>query len=1327
MISIRDSRFFRFYIFLCLFPLTSAAQFNLGKLSYDDGLSHSTVLSLCRSSEGYLWIGTRDGLNRYDGVSIRQYRSDAADSTTLSTNNYIYAIRENPMDKTLWVGTQNGLNIYSPASDRFKRIVTEYPANSRSQHFAILSILFDGPMALIGTNNGIVTIKQSSDPSLADTYLRNHEIHAIFKNGKDYLLGSNKGLFVFRYPAEIIPIEIRTAKNPQIKSIKRVGKDKIWVASDNQGLIELDNNYAVQRHFRQRDGLSSDFVRTIEADGEGNVWVGTMNGIDILWKGHTKFQQLQFGPAAPFGLSDNSIKMIYRDNQQIMWIGTNFGGVNYYHPAVFNFTVDAADGLPHHLSGNLISALSNDSDGNIWVGTEREGLNVRKKGDENFVRIPLRSHTVKSIFADNQFVYVGTFDAGLAVINRKDVQDIIYLDTSSRNGWRLRQNYISSVAKDEDGNIWIGTGSNGVDIIRKGFSSIAHLDERTKLAISNNYIKYIHVGNHNQIWIATARGLNCLHMAGGEINAVDTLFRDDYINTVFEDSQHQVWVGTQEKGLIKYDPATGKREKIKLFPDFQAYHVLGITQGNTNEIFVVTNRGLVIYNDKNGHIAYKNMEDGIPTNQFLPNATLKLGDHILIGSYKGLIDLQMANRNIDSTTPQILVTRIQISGMTTDEARHLLGTANPNTISKLKLGYDQNAFTIHFASSNLIDPKKNRFAYRIAGLDTEWHITETPFVNYTNLPPGNYKLELKAINSNGITSDPAKILRITILPPFYLSVWAFIFYFVVAFAVVYFIYRYNLEKRQLKNKLFYEEKLYRNQQALLQSKVDFFTKISHEIRTPLTLIYAPIDKILRNGNLEKQIEGQLQIVRKNIQHLLNLMNEILTFSKLQSQKLRLQVHVLASQPYFDDIFGRFTSLAEEYDVDYILDNRFYGNFYADPQQLEKVILNLLSNAFKFRTKHVARIALRIWAEENNLIIHVMDNGRGIKEEDKEKIFDNFYQGTNDNAGSTGYGIGLSLAREIVELHKGEIMINEHVALQEGYKTVFTVILNNAVAEQELADDVHSEVQQESIAMKRADHEGLLQSRRKAYHLLIVEDNEELRAFLVNHLAEYYQITPAENGAVALQLLQESSPDIIITDIAMPGMDGFEMVRQLKLDQETAHIPVIMLTAKGEEADMIKGYQQGTMHYVVKPFNLQILELQIANLIAASEQIKERNRLYFLSGKVEAGCQSADEEYMMVLRRLIDEKMMDSQFSVGTLAEHMNQSQSALLKKVKRLTGLNVAELIKEIRLNRAAELLRIKESIAEVAYTVGFSDRKYFSREFKKKFGINPSEFREKQ
>lgn len=1325
MISIQDSRFFRVWIFLCLFPLTGAAQFNLGKLSYDDGLSHSTVLSLYRSSDGYLWVGTRDGLNRYDGVSIRQYRSDAADSTTLSTNNYIYAIRENPMDKTLWIGTQNGLNIYSPATDRFKRIVVNSRTDGRGQHFAILSIFFDGSAALLGTNNGLVTVKQSAEPSFSDTYLHNHEIHAIFKNGKDYVLGSDRGLFVFRSPSEVIPIEIPTVKNPQIKNIKRVGKDKIWIASDNQGLIELDNNYTIQRHFRQRDGLSSDFVRTIEMDSEGNVWVGTMNGIDVLWRGQTKFQQVQFGPTNPFGLSDNSIKTIYRDNQQIMWIGTNFGGVNYYHPAVLNFTVDAADGLPAHLSGNLVSAISNDMDGNIWVGTEREGLHVRKKGEKGYLRIPLRSHTVKSILADNEFVYVGTFDAGLAVINRKDFQDITYLDTSGRNGPRLRQNYISSAEKDKDGNIWVGTGSNGVDIIRKDFSSIVHLDEKTKPGISNNYIKHIHVGHNNQIWIATARGFNCLQMSGGEISAVDTLFSDDYINTVFEDSHRQVWVGMQEKGLIKYDPAKGKREKINLFPDFQAYHVLGITQGNTNEIFVVTNKGLVIYNDKNGHIAYKNMEDGIPTNQFLPNAALKIGDHILVGSYKGLIDLQMANRNIDGTIPQLLVTRIQISGTTTDEARHILGTANPNNISNVKLGYDQNTFTIHFASSNLIDPKKNRFAYRIAGLDAEWHITETPFVTYTNLPPGSYKLELKTINSNGITSDPARTLKITILPPFYLSVWAFIFYFVVAFTVVYFIYRYNLEKRQLKNKLYYEEKLYKNQQALLQSKVDFFTKISHEIRTPLTLIYAPVDKILREGNIEKQIENQLQIVRKNIQHLLNLMNEILTFSKLQSQKLRLQIHVLASQPYFDDIFGRFTSLAEEYNVDYILDNRFYGNFYADPQQLEKVILNLLSNAFKFRPKHAARIELRILAEENNVMIHVMDNGKGINEEDKERIFDNFYQGTTDEG--AGYGIGLSLAREITEMHKGEIMVNDHVALQEGYKTVFTVILNNAVAERELVGDVHNEQRQESAAIKTADRESLLQSNGKTYHLLIVEDNEELRAFLVNHLANYYRVTPAENGEIALKLLQEDSPDIIITDIAMPEMDGFEMVGRLKLDQETAHIPVIMLTAKGEEADMIKGYQQGTIHYVVKPFNLQILELQIANLIAASEQIKERNRLYILSGKVEGGDQSADEEYMIMLRRLIEEKMMDNQFSVGTLAEYMNQSQSALLKKVKRLTGLNVAELIKEIRLNRAAELLRVKESIAEVAYTVGFSDRKYFSREFKKKFGINPSEFQEKQ
>lgn len=1312
------------YVIGIFLALPAFGQLNVGKLSYDDGLSNSTVLSICRDSYGFLWIGTRDGLNRYDGIQIKQYRSDSDNVNTISTNNYIYSIVENPIDKTLWIGTQNGLNIYSPEKDDFKRIAYDHIISSTENHFAILSILFVGSKAYLGTNNGLAFVENSGNPIISEiNLLKGKEIYSIYKNGQDYLLGTNEGLYFLNGLKQLRPIELNQAAAAFVRDIRRISPDKIWVATDNYGLFEIDNSYSLTQHYNDKNGLSSDFVRSIGIDKSGNIWIGTMEGLDFRAASNTSFRHIKSDLTNSFSLSDNSVKTIYVDQQNIVWIGTNFGGVNYYNPSVYNFSVDAADGKTHHLSGNLVSAIAVDDEGNTWVGTERDGLNIKKKGEDAYQKIPLRSNTIKSILIDDGFTYVGTFGAGLARINRKNTSDITYYDTSGKNGITLKQNYISAIGKDSFDNIWVGTGNSGVQILKNNLSEAIDINEQSSIPISNNYIKGILITKKGEVWIGTALGVNILRANDAQPQRAyksDVPLGSYYINSLFEDANNDMWIGTQEKGLFRYNDKTNTLEKTALFPNINSYHVLGIAAGNKDELIVTTNKGIAIYHTITHQVTYKTIQDGLPTNQFLPNAILNHEGHILIGSYKGLIDMDISNQKVNTDIPRILVTDFSINGLGTEETNAVLGFRNPNVLDNISLKHDQNTFTIRFSSNNLINPLKNQFAYKIDGIDNQWNFTDKSFITYTNLAPGKYTLHLKTANNDGIWSTESSIIALSISPPFYKSTMAYLLYFLLAALIIYFIYKYNLDKRQLRTKLFYEEKHHRDQELLLQSKLDFFTRISHEIRTPLTLIYAPIDKILHNNKLESQVESHLHIASKNIRRLLSLMNELLTFSKLDANKLALKTKPIEPKGYFDNLYQSFLPIAEELNVDYVLENQLDSYFRADALQIEKVLVNILSNAFKFRADSAPKIKFQVLKNGDTVVIHVKDNGKGIKEEEKNKIFDNFYQGREGKA-KEGWGIGLSLAKEIVDLHNGNIYINNASSFEGNYVTVFTV---------ELTDSIVHAMQEDTVTLAQHpeyDHTSFVpySPDNKEYSLLIVEDNDELREFLFNHLQINYEVSEAKDGLEALKCIAKNLPNIIITDIAMPNMDGYDLVKSLKSAPETAHVPIIMLTAKGEEYDYLKGYQYGIINYVTKPFNLNVLDLQIFNIITTIEHTKEQNRRYLFTDEMGIEVQGADSVYLDRLKSAIENNMADADFSVLVLSETMGQSQSSLLKKVKSLTGLSVAEMIKQIRLNRAAQLLIHADDVASVAYTVGFNDRKYFSKEFKKKFGVNPTQYRE--
>lgn len=1313
------------FIVLMANPLVSQ-HLSFNKLTFDEGLSNNTVLSVLRDRSGFLWIGTRDGLNRYDGYRIKNYRSDELDKSTISTNNYIYTLVQNPKDDTIWIGTQDGLNIYHPDTDSFTRV--ESPSYWKDIHFAVLSIYFEENKAYLGTNRGLVLIPDVQNPSTTSALvLDDCEVYSIFRNREDFLIGTNKGAYIFKGMSSVKKIEWLGIENSSVRDIKQVEEGKIWIASDRNGIFEIDTDYRLVKHYNVNSGLTSNFVRYIALDDHNDVWIGTMNGINIYRKDKQSFVSHSSDISDAFSLNDNSVRVLYTDYQGTMWVGTNFGGLNYYNKNLYNFRLYKADGRKGSISGNLISAVALEEDGTLWVGTERDGLTVKRAGKKDFEKLPLRSHTVKSIYITPRYILAGTFDAGLARIDRKNPMDIRYYNTKGENGITLSQNYIGVINADSAGRIWVGTGNLGVDIISSDFSSVQRLNESSSQKLSNNYIKSILISHTDDVWIGTALGLNRIDKNWQNLQTFsvsNSALESNYINALYEDSEKNLWVGTQEKGLYRYYTSSGTFEHVYLFGVNVSYHVMAIHSGRPGELVVTTSLGIVFYDTRTKQTVVRSVLDGLPTNQFLANSIAAYHDHVLVGSYKGLVDMDLSPQVFNRLSPKVILAEIDIRGLDNKYLRDILDNKNLNGLDRIDLKYDQSTFTIYFGSDNLINAAKNRFAYRIDGADENWIYSSNPYVSFTNLPPGNYKLRIKTANNDGIWSAEERMLTIRISPPYYRSVWAYLLYFAVIFAIVYLITKYALDKKQLKTRLFYEEKHHRDQELLMQSKLDFFTKISHEIRTPLTLISAPIDKLLRSGRLDTASDGQLSLVFKNIKRLLALMDELLTFRKIDANNLELKYVTVDSETFFRTIYQLFLPIAEEQDVEFVLENHCKKSFYADAVQLEKVVVNLLANAFKFKDRSKGKVKLRIGQENSVWVIDVLDNGVGIDNEELEDIFESFYQSKDADSGQ-GWGIGLALVKEIVSLHHGTIDVaSRSEEVEPGYTTKFTVRLpygEDMVSKAVEADTPVPEEEEISLV------DWKVQSFTSSYKILVVEDNIELREFLCAHLKESYQVVQAEDGAQGLQMAIEKIPDIIITDIAMPNMDGFELVRALKANQDTSHIPVVMLTARGESSDMLEGYRYGALYYITKPFVLEMLEIQLHNIMATIEQLKAVNRKYVFQDVPLEDVHDEDALYLEKLKHIILENLSAPDFNVQSLAAMMAQSQSSLLKKVKSLIGSNVSDLIKEIRLVKASQLLTQSSDIASVAYAVGFSDRKYFSKEFKKHFGLSPTDYQAKK
>lgn len=1351
LLNLQLTSFYRSTVLLLICCVTvfgsSAQTISFNHLSVENGLSNNSVLSITQDRTGFLWFGTRMGINRYDGSRFKTYVSITKDSNTLYDNNVIALFCDSR--KTIWAGTSSGLNRYNEKKDLFERIPLQNAALS------INSIYEDKKGTLwIGTSNGLYALPnrqlkqiEAFKANQPNSILGNN-VRAVFEDHNGHLwVGSNNGL------TRMIPQKsgysfehfIHEPGNPRslsavhITTITEDAKQQLWIGTQNSGINLFD---AATKSFTRfgktgnsNAGLINNNIRIITSARNGLLWVGTQEGLSIIDPATKKIQSYQNDPGNNKSLSQNSIYSLFEDANGSVWVGTYFGGVNSTYPYSTNFSVLQNHANRSSLSNNVVSSIVEDAQQHLWIGTEGGGLNFYNRTTGMFTvyknnlsdAVSLGSNLVKIVLVDKeQNIWCGTHGGGLNVLDRKQntFKRYLYKDNDAAT---LRSEIIA-LLEDNNNRLWVGS-NQGMQLFNKKGTALTPLS----FSSINGFINGIPARTffkdaQGAVWIGAAPGL---YVVNG--NSMKELNTDLYVNNITQDKKGNIWLALSYGGIAMYNSSNGQFIRYTHKEGLPNSNVISLLEDEQGFFWISTDNGLVKYNPALKTAQIYTVSDGIAGNEFNYNSYLKDSrGEFFFGGYHGITGFFPERIETNSYVAPAVFTGLRLFNNTVAiNGEDGLLQQNINHTKRITFTHKQNVFTLEFALLNFIKSSKNKYAYKLEGFDKDWNEVGTASATYTNLPSGTYTFLVKGANNDGVWSAPAGI-ELKILPPFWLTWWAYCLYVLLFAAVLFLIIRF-----------FFLRELLKKEDELHQVKLNFFTNVSHEIRTHLTLIMAPVEKLMEKNDENSFVHQQLTQVRSNANRLLKLVSELMDFRKAETNHLNLHIERDNLIPFLQDIYNSFRemSLTKNISVSF-MHNAEEVPLYFDKEQLEKVFFNLLANAFKF-TPEGGRITLLVEQKDNQVTVTVTDNGRGIAPEYLDKLFTNFFQVADHGKQNTGYGIGLALSKNIVELHKGTISVESEPSTpgKEG-KTVFTVTLlqgNLHLAAEEtyaVAATKTIPAEQAVAASAHQPAQATDAANEKLFTVLLAEDNNELRTLIKETFATNYQVITCENGLLGWNTAVEQIPDLIISDVMMPEMDGFTLCEKLKTDERTSHIPVILLTAKSAQADQVSGLETGADLYLTKPFSTKILELNVRNLLAAREKLRERfNKQMTVLPQPLANTitepaattfiNTVEKEFLEKVIQIINEHLEDPDFGVEKLSRKVAMSAPVLYKKIKAVSNMSVNEFVKSLRLKKAAQLLQETDlTVYEVAYSVGYNDRKYFSKEFKKQFGKLPSAFK---
>lgn len=1444
-------------VVLPFFTVFAQLKSNIAHYSTENGLSHDGVLCITRDRDGFMWFGTFDGLNRFDGSNFVVYKSRPGDTSNLRTNkirgivedkdgylwvttydykmyrfdkrteqflpvsegpfkslfkdqvvinevmpdheNGVWMLTDNQgllyatnrrdaqpavilfgkkqksdwklngdsikfkhVDKKekVWVGTEGGLNcLEKDGRGQYRVVKFNSSVQKLLSSFSVTCVAQNNELLFFGTGDGHLLIHnfRTGEFTLKEIS-KGTTFNAICYSKAGMLYASTNGNGML----SIDPISFKASAPVSKQTYLSLYEDYsglIWIEPTDEGVVKYDPKTQQYKYFTQTkdfSGLSRDY--RVLADANGILWVGMKGGgFGYYNPKEDKISYFYDQPGSPNQKFSNIVSSLYVDKTGVVWMSPRDGGINKLVSLNNKFSYNRLVANPRNRAENEVRAMMNDAKGRTWLCTKDGQVRVFENDKLAFVLATDNKQIglVYSLIEDSKGnIWLGTKGNGLYKATPTDQKRNAYTFKNFRNNPAdvnsLSSDLIYSVIEDSRGRIWVGTLGGGINLLsningKEGFKNFSNAFQNYPFAWAK-VIRYLLEDNQGRIWVATSNGLlnfdpnkstksGYRFLSYRKIRGDQTSLGNNSVQYLYKDKTGQMWVGTFGGGLNKVISDPNHPELLH----FEVYStenglandvILSITGDRQNNIWIATERGLSRFSPKTKTFKNYDSFDGLPQVGFSEATCLTANNgKLYFGCVDGYIQFDPLKIADQRTAAKMALTRIQLyykdiePGTKDSPLRYAI-----NETQSIVLRYDQNVISIDYKVLDYRASNKITYAYKLDGFDKTWHqVNDLRRATYTNIPPGTYTFKVKATNDDLFTAIPEKTLEIIVKPPFYLSTIAYLLYFLVAVGIAVLARRIIITMIRLRNKVLVEQKL-------TEVKLSFFTNISHELRTPLTLIVSPLEEISRNEKLSEKGKEFLNVINRNANRMIRFTNQLLDFRKLQNGKMQLNVAEIDLLALAKEVSSHFSAVAEEKNIAFeIKANQDLVMVWADAEKIEIILYNLLSNAFKFTPAH-KRIWIEIQVKKdiNEVLLCVIDEGKGVSASKLEEIFEIYHEeSVAADTNLKGTGIGLALARGLALSHHGKLFARQHdgggmifqLQLKLGHKHFDVSEVNfteSTTTENLLNTDVILETQPK------------LPERNKTTdkpQLLIVEDNVDLRNFLELRFSEEYRVSTAGDGEEGFEMALNLLPDLIISDVMMPKMDGIQMLDNLKNESATSHIPVILLTAKSSIESRIEGLKYGADIYLTKPFNTDFLSASIDNLIHSRKKLfeqiadKQEKRVVNLQPD-EIVITSKDEIFLKEIIKIVEDGMTQPDFNIDDVAAAIGMGRTTFYKKLKSLTALSPVEFVRDMRLKRSKQLLDSgSATVSEAGYLSGFNSLPYFSTCFKDKYQVSPSAY----
>jgi len=1351
-------------LLMLIFTIGSSQSRRFKQLTFADGISQSEIYSFLKDSRGFVWFGTVDGLNRYDGYNIEIFNTNKNDTNSLS-NNTIRSLAEDQMGR-IWIGTDDGLNVYDPITE----LIYQVKIKSIEKKFPVWSLTIDDGYVLVGSAIGLwrANIRSTNIKEIGAgfqhfvNYSYNQEpdnvIRAIVKcklGGNWIITSNNISRIIFQQNSnDPVFIEDFTI-NPNQRTAAEDSTGNLWIATTQNGLIRYNPHTKATDNFISdgtTNGPSSNNCSSLAVDKNGNLWVGTGDrGLNLirfedLNKSKIYFEPVQNKPLDASSLNSNLIYSLYVSPDNLLWVGTIGAGINIFNPRQKEFTHYKFREPNQDLSNsNFIRAVCADNQNRIWTGTHGNGLFIYDRENDKFQKLGFETQSIFHIsnYKDDKYFICSGMGFHLVELRNNQLKILAGID----------DNASFFVEKSKADVYWIAS-LNGLFRIKVADDKIITLEkynETTTPRISTNNSRVLFYNqSNNTLYLGTeGGGLNVITLDNNHYpekikvyqkNNEPNSISNNYIRAIIKDSRQNIWIGTYE-GLNKAisESNTGDISfKTYTKTDGLPNNMIQLIAEDENQtLWIGTNGGLSHFIPEENRFITYTVNDGLQSNEFSEHTVFKKPDgEIILGGINGINAFYPSQINVNSSPPKTTITGFYLFNEKVN-ALEKIGKKTPLKTSitltdTIVLLPQQKNFGFEFSAMIYPNAEKIRYAYMLRGFDNDWQYTDASnrIANYTNLRHGKYTFKVKSTNTDGIWEDAPREIFVHIQTPFVYTWFAYLLYFLIIILILLYFSHFTIIRYTTKKKLLLESDHNEKIHELDVLRTKFFINISHDLRTPLSLISGPLDVLLQNKKLSNDVSEKLQLIKRNVKRLNYLIEQLLDVRKAESGRLSAKLNKEDIVSFTKEELAHFSYAVKQKGLELNLKSKpekIIAGF--DQSMMSKVFFNIISNAVKYTSKGKIEINIeKVYRDKHEILkndpcnwfvkVEVRDTGMGIPKEQSIKIFERFYQGQQQRG--KGYGIGLSHTKELIDAHKGYI---EAESIEEVGTTIRFFIPDVEIQDEtEKMKDISTEdIYFDAEGVSVVEEEQALVSAKT---ILIVEDNVDMRSFIKSELKKDYIVIEAGDGLEGLKKAVEYMPDLIVCDVMMPNMDGIELCEKLKTKIETSHIPFILLTAKVDEETRYDGIETGADDFISKPFQMDYLLIRIKNLLESREVLR---KLFQKSNVLEPSAvtvTSVDEKFLSSLIKAIDEGISDSDFSINSLESKLAMSHAKFYRKITSLTGQSGQELLQNMRMKRARQILSDKKGlrISEVAYMVGFTNPKYFSKCFKETFGFAPSE-----